>query len=266
MTYEKAARKFDPVEHTYAAEGGLMAGIAWAIVTEILPTKPSEIWKLIPVTKIFTVARLGWMGIKGLQGYNKIRKAQAFIHKRGGRVVDAAVGFGAEQAGEAIGSQFSYTTEGIKEGSPDVFTNIRPAARVDDPVVCDSSQIAQGSKLVSINKKPATRKGDKTKCNGYVIDGSSDVYIGGEPTESTEIKERSYFLPGLKGAVGGATKGVVRALNDGRIKKMSTLLKRMGKNAAQDASKGAKEGFRDDVVDEGIKSQTGFPIGSGFLF
>ena len=252
MSYERAARKYDPVEHTRGAEGGLLGGIAWAIFAEVFPTKWSEVWKIIPVTKVWTAARLGFKGATWLY-----RAGRALRSKKAAKLAEGAVGYAAEEAGKAIGENLTFSTDGVKEGSKNVFTNLREAARVDDPVVCDSSQIAQGSKLVSINKKPATRKGDKTKCDGVIKDGSPNVMIGGDPTESTEINEREYWIPGLNGFFGGATKGVIRGMRDRRIRYMSSRLKRIGKNIGRDGLRGAREGAIDDIKDKALEQGSG---------
>jgi uncharacterized Zn-binding protein involved in type VI secretion len=74
----------------------------------------------------------------------------------------------------------------IVAGSPDVFINKLPAARVDDPGVhaacCgpNTYQIVKGSPSVYVNNKPLARLNDKTKhCggDGPIIAASSDVLI-----------------------------------------------------------------------------------------
>ena len=73
-------------------------------------------------------------------------------------------------------------------GSPDVFVNVLPAARVGDPgmhmACCNSNTFSckSGSGTVFINGKKAHRKGDDTKhCGGMgsMTTGSSDVITGG---------------------------------------------------------------------------------------
>lgn len=71
--------------------------------------------------------------------------------------------------------------------SPDVFINGRGAGRVGDtyaPHGCrdhspHSGNISSGSSTVMINGKPAARIGDSVSCGGSVMEGSSDVFIGG---------------------------------------------------------------------------------------
>lgn len=77
----------------------------------------------------------------------------------------------------------------IIEGSPNVFINGQPAARVGDaaaPHTCTcgngcgthSRSIAEGSATVFINGKPAVSVGDGIICGGVVISGSGNVTIG----------------------------------------------------------------------------------------
>ncbi|MBN1636426.1 MAG: PAAR domain-containing protein [Deltaproteobacteria bacterium] len=74
------------------------------------------------------------------------------------------------------------------QGSPDVFVNKKPALRVGDMGIhtacCGPNTwvATSGSATVMINYRPAHRKGDMdTHCGGLgsLIDGSSDVIVGG---------------------------------------------------------------------------------------
>ncbi len=75
----------------------------------------------------------------------------------------------------------------LAEGSPNVFTNGRPAGRRGDHYAshgCVSHPghqdvIAAGSSTVFINGRPAARKGDAVSIGGAVQDGSGNVFIGG---------------------------------------------------------------------------------------
>ncbi len=76
----------------------------------------------------------------------------------------------------------------VVSGSPDVFVNSLPAARLGDPgmhmACCGSNTYTcnSGSGSVFINGKKAHRKGDDTKhCggNGSMTSGSADVITGG---------------------------------------------------------------------------------------
>ncbi len=72
-------------------------------------------------------------------------------------------------------------------GSPNVFINGKPAARVSDKFAshgCDEhpphqDEVIQGSSTVFINGLPAARKGDKLKIAGTIAEGSPNVFIGG---------------------------------------------------------------------------------------
>ena len=76
----------------------------------------------------------------------------------------------------------------IVGGSPNVFVNGLPAARLNDPGIhaaCCGTNIFTcdaGSGTVFINGKKAHRKGDKTKhcgTNGKMTSGSANVLTGG---------------------------------------------------------------------------------------
>ena len=75
----------------------------------------------------------------------------------------------------------------LVEGSPNVYTNGRPAGRVGDHYTTHgcvthrghADVIVAGSAKVEINGKPAARVGDAVSIGGAVQDGSSNVIIGG---------------------------------------------------------------------------------------
>ena len=76
----------------------------------------------------------------------------------------------------------------IASGSPDVFINKRPAARMQDKHTCalpptagphPPSMIVTGSSSVFINGQPAARQSDKSGCGAAITVGSVDVQIGG---------------------------------------------------------------------------------------
>ena len=83
----------------------------------------------------------------------------------------------------------------IAVGSPNVFTNKRPAARAllsmaggcsgspfNHPPLPMAIPVQQGSLTVMINKQPASRLKDKLMCGAHIKSGSSNVLIGGETT------------------------------------------------------------------------------------
>ena len=89
-----------------------------------------------------------------------------------GGYVGAKLMGAAEETGEALGSQSLGSASGkVSQGSTDVRTNARPAARALDAETCDAGKVAQGSKTVRINGMPASRVGDKTTCGGQILPG-----------------------------------------------------------------------------------------------
>lgn len=75
----------------------------------------------------------------------------------------------------------------LVSASPDVFINGKGAGRIGDSYASHgcrdhsihSGNISSGSSTVMINGKPAARIGDSVSCGGSVMEGSSDVFIGG---------------------------------------------------------------------------------------
>lgn len=69
----------------------------------------------------------------------------------------------------------------IVSGSPDVFCNGKPVARVGDPVAClrhGAQRIAAGSTTVFCNGKGVARVGDPITCGAVIVTGSPNVYSG----------------------------------------------------------------------------------------
>ncbi|EFH4989767.1 cyclic di-3',5'-guanylate-activated glycosyltransferase NrfB [Escherichia coli] len=110
----------------------------------------------------------------------------------------------------------------------------------EDTALCDKEnkppRIAQGSSNVFINNQPAARKGDKLECSAAIVEGSPDVFIGGEQVTYLDIQLEfpplqrmilggitiaSYLLPpaGLLGKLG----------NLARLGKLGNLLGKSGK-------------------------------------
>ncbi len=76
----------------------------------------------------------------------------------------------------------------ISTGSPTVFINKRPAARMTDKHTCalpptagphPPSTIVTGSSTVFINGLAAARQTDKSGCGAVITVGSLNVLIGG---------------------------------------------------------------------------------------
>ncbi len=88
----------------------------------------------------------------------------------------------------------------VISGSPNVFINGLPAARMGDPLTCvgPPDVIAKGSTGVFINGLPAARMGDLTAHGGVIIGGSPNVIIG-------EIGAPSPGNAGIGGVMAGLT-------------------------------------------------------------
>jgi uncharacterized Zn-binding protein involved in type VI secretion len=118
----------------------------------------------------------------------------------GGLAAAAIIG-GLAAGGAGIGevvSTMSFIpkdiTGKIKTGSPNVFTNSRPAARAHlDIVDCSKHPpspyplIATGSATVFINSMPAARVTDTITCAAVIVEGSPNVFIGGGTTQTDAI-------------------------------------------------------------------------------
>lgn len=77
----------------------------------------------------------------------------------------------------------------------------------EDTALCDKEnkppRIAQGSSNVFINNQPAARKGDKLECSAAIVEGSPDVFIGGEQVTYLDIQLE--FPPWQRMILGGIT-------------------------------------------------------------
>ena len=71
----------------------------------------------------------------------------------------------------------------IFSGSPNVFVNGMPVARVGDPVVCTEhgdSKITSGCATVRANGKPIAHRGSLCACGNRVFEGSKDTFAEGK--------------------------------------------------------------------------------------
>ena len=82
----------------------------------------------------------------------------------------------------------SFPPTNIIAGSPNVFVNSKPVARVSDPLAPHGSpspspphgrSCASGSSTVFVNGKPIVRIGDSIDCGGSIGAGSPNVFAGG---------------------------------------------------------------------------------------
>ncbi|HAI0040775.1 TPA: phage adsorption protein NrfB [Escherichia coli] len=110
----------------------------------------------------------------------------------------------------------------------------------EDTALCDKEnkppRIAQGSSNVFINNQPAARKGDKLECSAAIVEGSPDVFIGGEQVTYLDIQLE--FPPWQRMILGGITiasyllppAGLLGKLgNLARLGKLGNLLGKSGK-------------------------------------
>jgi len=95
----------------------------------------------------------------------------------------------------------------VTAGSPDVFIDGKPAARVGDPLAPHSKpkhpphprSIAAGSSTVFVNGKPLAITGGAVDCGGVVI-GSGSVIVGdmappaGKPLNITGLFDEAFVL------------------------------------------------------------------------
>lgn len=151
MSAQPAARVGDKVAHTMALDGALM-GLA--------------LGALIGVAIVAT----GGLGAIAI-----------------GAAIATTGGLGL--AGEYIGeSKMGPPSGAIIEGSPTIFINGKPAARATlSTALCREGppqKEATGAKTVYFDGMPAGRKDEKLTCSAKIIEGSSDVFIGG-PSEQT---------------------------------------------------------------------------------
>ncbi len=98
-------------------------------------------------------------------------------------LIGAAAGLGGGFAGALVNGFFSKggdVTGKITSGSPDVFFEGKPVARVTDKVSCSKHsvppQIAEGSDTISVNGLPLARTGHKTSCGATIQDGCNTIH------------------------------------------------------------------------------------------
>ncbi len=102
--------------------------------------------------------------------------------------------------------------------------------------VASTWSLAQGSSNVFINNQPAARKGDKLECSAAIVEGSPDVFIGGEQVTYLDIQPE--FPPWQRMILGGITiasyllppAGLLGKLgNLAKLGKLGNLLGKSGK-------------------------------------
>ncbi|MBD2801324.1 PAAR domain-containing protein [Xenorhabdus sp. M] len=106
----------------------------------------------------------------------------------GGFVGGACAGIGA-----ALG-QYGSNKGTIAKGSPNVFFEGKPVARVGDPVVCSDHPpgvVAEGAKTVFANGKGIARLGHRTSCDANINSAAGSISITKETGERLPIMEES---------------------------------------------------------------------------
>jgi uncharacterized Zn-binding protein involved in type VI secretion len=71
----------------------------------------------------------------------------------------------------------------VNGGSPNVFIEGLPAARLGDPATCCGpvDAVSKGSATVFINGKPASRRTDSCGHGGMIVASAAKTYIGDGP-------------------------------------------------------------------------------------
>ncbi|UOD32305.1 PAAR domain-containing protein [Massilia violaceinigra] len=120
--------------------------------------------------------------------------------------------------------------------SGNVFTNGIKAARAHvDKTICSKHDqapppIATGSPKVFINGLPAARVGDKIACGAFITDGSSNVFIGGGSVQTDPIVRDDLVIPVLKRALEVAEAGAAATLKNS-VEELGLLLQNAFGNA-----------------------------------
>lgn len=258
MAYERAARLNDPVGKAYATEGAI-AGAAIGEFLAMVITPPP--WKaltllraLLPIRRLWGTfpiwayqggrLRPGirpWVATTAYRLNSRVTKAmrERLRTLPGSRVAAAATALGSQ-----LGSQIVVVNGLVAEGSLNVYTNERPAARVDDAVTCHGSQIKTGSDIITINLRPAARVADETKCGDVIADGSPNVMMGGAKVTSARTPSR--LANRLARNVGHAAGVPTR---DGRISRPSTWLRWFFRDLQRGVTKTMRDEARDQARD-----------------
>ncbi|REF25783.1 RHS repeat-associated protein [Xenorhabdus cabanillasii] len=178
--------------------------------------------------------------------------AAAFLIGATGGLAVIAVGTLATFAfGDLISKASSAVTDAIEScnppagviatGSPNVFIEGKPAARVEsDTAACKNHpapRIAQGSESVFINEKPAARIKDKLECGSTIKGGASKVFIGSGQGTYLEIQEE---FPAWQRALLVAVEFIIPP-SRGAIKGFAKLLTKTGRKAVIDGAKAGAE-------------------------
>ncbi|WP_186367399.1 RHS repeat-associated core domain-containing protein [Yersinia aldovae] len=136
------------------------------------------------------------------------------------------VGAGVAAAGAVMG-QYGDNKGTILSGSPDVFFEGKPVARVGDPIICSDHPgappvIAEGAKTVYANGKQIARLGHRTTCDANINSGAATIAETKETAQVFAVKDSrssalrwvtivASYLPLPKGKKGEKPKKSVEA-------------------------------------------------------
>lgn len=107
-------------------------------------------------------------------------------------IIAGAAGLAGGFVGTAIagaGAKMANITGTVNKGSPNVFFEGKPVARVTDTVACSKHssspppQIVEGSETISVNSLPLARVGHKITCSAVLQEGCKTIF--GDDTTGT---------------------------------------------------------------------------------
>lgn len=182
-----AARKLDHIGHTslLAMIGKVGAGlVVGAVVGAAMTVAASAI----------VAATVGTGGLAGVVAVALVSSVLMHVTGAGGFIA-AATNAISSFIDDLIPPEICGH---INQGSPNVFTNRRPAARAvaegdDNQVLCYKHPpnpfpyVAEGSDTVFINGYPAHRKTERSTCDAKTAEGSHNVFMGGQSIQTREI-------------------------------------------------------------------------------
>jgi len=117
-------------------------------------------------------------------------------------IIAAAAGLGGSFTHSLVNGFFSKAatvTGKIIEGSPDVFFEGRPVARVTDQVLCSKHtppppRIAEGSETIFINGLPLARIGHKITCGAVIQEGCATIFADNTTTRYGPVDSQMSVL------------------------------------------------------------------------
>jgi uncharacterized Zn-binding protein involved in type VI secretion len=231
-----AARRTDLVDH--GEQAGTAAGKIASAAYDTAKTAYT----------IYRIAKLGAV-VAGPAGW--LALGASFV-------VEWAVSTAIEEGVKYLVKKGHSGMKEISTGSPNVFVNKLEAARGQekDDAGCHKKKVKQGSQWVTINKMPAARLDDLTTCPGNISTASTNVAIGGPPTEYNPhraLENTLLVLSAYNALKKGLVKGVVNnAMKEALKDEAKDWLKDQAKDYAKGQAKDAAgEQFKDWTKDQG---------------